>query len=217
MILPDPRAQKTRIAVHRIVDRDQSGGGGGCGEPRSRNVEERPEDDDAVAVDHPAHRGEPEDARAALETHQKGLGLIVAVMGEEQMRRPASRAAPSSNRYRASRASASMSLRAAGPDAVSRRAGMPRLSAVATTSAASAGRARSAAHDRRSGRPIAGRPAGAATGRPHREAPANRRRRRRRAQSFRHRRPARKAPRPRRRSAVRWLQQFATACSAATL
>ena len=60
---------------------------GGRGEAGTRHGEEGPEEDEAVEVDFAAHGGEAEDAGAALEAHQEGLGLVVeAVRGQEMGR-----------------------------------------------------------------------------------------------------------------------------------
>ena len=50
------------------------------------------------AVDRRPHRGEAEDAGAAAEAHQEGLGVIVAVWAVRRWLAPAARAASISRR-----------------------------------------------------------------------------------------------------------------------
>ena len=82
---PHARPEIARIVVHRVGDRLKAGRGNGGGKPAPRQVEERPRDRDAGRPDRRAHRGEPEDAGAADEAHQEGLGEIVPVVGEKEM------------------------------------------------------------------------------------------------------------------------------------
>jgi hypothetical protein len=79
-----PNPVEARVAVHRVVVGDEPGRRGGGGEPGARHAEEGAEEDEAVEVDLAPHGGEAEDAGAALEAHQEGLGLVLEAVGGEE-------------------------------------------------------------------------------------------------------------------------------------
>ena len=79
---PDADAEEARVGVHRIVV-PASPAAAVVAARRARGTSRNGrKSDEAVEVDLAAHGGEAEDAGAALEAHQEGLGLVVAVMGE---------------------------------------------------------------------------------------------------------------------------------------
>ena len=80
-------AEEARVAVHRIFVSREPGTQGRRGEADARHGKEGPGKDEAVEVDLAAHGGKAEDAGAALEAHQEGLGLVVEAVGGKEVRR----------------------------------------------------------------------------------------------------------------------------------
>src|SRR5262249_37216671 len=91
---PDACPREAPVVVHRILGpaRDPGRAEGGA-EPGPGHAQQRTEQPAMPQLAHAAHRGEALDAAAALEAQEERLGLIVPVMGDEEVE-AAARAAP---------------------------------------------------------------------------------------------------------------------------
>ncbi len=80
-----PCPRETRVAIARILDPVLAGGGEGRGEARARHGEHRPEDAAERPLDRGGCAGKPVEPAAARQAQEERLGLVLALMGGEEM------------------------------------------------------------------------------------------------------------------------------------
>ena len=79
-------AGEARVEVAGVVHEGPTARAAGRDEANLGHIEQGAEMQDAIAVDHRRHAGQPGGTRAAHQAEQHGLGLIVARMGGREMR-----------------------------------------------------------------------------------------------------------------------------------